>query len=400
MPVNIISDLEDSAFEGQRVFIRVDFNVPLQEDGRITDDTRIRAALPTLRYALEHGASLVLASHLGRPKGKPLPKLSLRPAAERLSELLDIDVIFPDDCGGDGVEFLAREELSPGRVMLLENLRFHAEEKENEADFAGQLASLADTYVNDAFGTSHRAHASVVGITNHFPFARRAAGFLIQKELDFLKDALDRPKRPFVAVVGGAKVSDKIGVVTSLLKKTSAILVGGAMAYTFLKAQGIEVGGSLVEDDKLDGAREILDQARGSGSRLLLPTDHVVAAEMGSSETTVVEGGIPANLSGFDIGPATARSYASVVKEAKTVFWNGPMGVFERDAFEAGTLTIAKALADSGAISIVGGGDSVAALHKAGLTEKISHISTGGGASLELVEGKVLPAIAALDKHT
>ena len=400
MPVNIISDLEDSAFEGQRVFIRVDFNVPLQEDGRITDDTRIRAALPTLRYALEHGASLVLASHLGRPKGKPLPKLSLRPAAERLSELLDIDVIFPDDCVGDGVEFLAREELSPGRVMLLENLRFHAEEKENEADFAGQLASLADTYVNDAFGTSHRAHASVVGITNHFPFARRAAGFLIQKELDFLKDALDRPKRPFVAVVGGAKVSDKIGVVTSLLKKTSAILVGGAMAYTFLKAQGIEVGGSLVEDDKLDGAREILDQARGSGSRLLLPTDHVVAAEMGSSETTVVEGGIPANLSGFDIGPATARSYASVVKEAKTVFWNGPMGVFERDAFEAGTLTIAKALADSGAISIVGGGDSVAALHKAGLTEKISHISTGGGASLELVEGKVLPAIAALDKHT
>lgn len=395
MSINSISDLNDAVFAEQKVFIRVDFNVPL--DGTtITDDARIQAALPTLRYALDRGAALILASHLGRPKGKPNPAMSLEPAAMRLSELLGTEVILPDDCIGDGVEKLA-SELKPGGVMLLENLRFHAEETKNEPNFAAALAGLADTYINDAFGTSHRAHASVVGVAERFPFKRRAAGFLIQKELEFLGSALETPKRPFVAVLGGAKVSDKLGVIRALLKKADVILVGGAMAYTLMKARGQAVGSSMVEEDRLDDAKAILELVSTSRAELLLPVDHVVAATIDEPEP-LTRDEIKPGRAGFDIGHKTIEAFTARVASAGTVFWNGPMGVFEREAFSKGTMEMARALAECSAVTVVGGGDSAAAIKKAGLLERISHVSTGGGASLEFVEGQELPAITALRK--
>lgn len=395
MDVNIISDLDDAVLKGQRVFMRVDFNVPLDEQGQITDDARIRAAIPTIKAVLERGAALILASHLGRPKGKRSAKFSLEPAAARLSELLgNRPVIFPDDCVGDGVRKLATE-LEPGQVMLLENLRFHAEEKKNGAAFAAELASFADTYVNDAFGTSHRAHASVVGVAGHFPRARRAAGFLIQKELKFLGEALETPARPFVAVLGGAKVSDKLDVIKALLKKADHILVGGAMAYTLMKARGEAVGDSLVEEERLDDAHAILELVSTSRASLHLPTDHVVAAGINETDTYTVEV-IKSGLAGFDIGPKTVSTFSEYVRSAGTVFWNGPMGVFEKAPFATGTMSVAEALAGSEAVSVVGGGDSAAAIRQAGLADAISHVSTGGGASLEFVEGQELPALAAL----
>jgi phosphoglycerate kinase len=393
--INIIDDLDDAVFEGQRVFMRVDFNVPLNE-GQITDDARIRAALPTIKYALEKGASLVLCSHLGRPKGEVKASLSLEPVAMRLSELLSRDVILPDDCVGDGVAKLAKE-LDPGQVMLLENLRFHAQEKSNDPAFAAELASLADTYVNDAFGTSHRAHASVVGVAKHFPFPRRAAGFLIKRELEFLGGALQSPARPFVAVLGGAKVSDKIGVIRTLLKRADTILIGGAMAYTLMRAKGQSVGASLVEEDLVDTARSIMDRVVRSRGKLVLPLDHGVAQSIDAPQVKVVDGEIlDQRDAGFDIGPRTVASFSKSIEGAGTVFWNGPMGVFEKEPFAKGTMAVAEALAKSDALSIVGGGDSASAIRVAGLLDSISHVSTGGGASLEFVEGKELPAIKAL----
>ncbi|MEO1271860.1 MAG: phosphoglycerate kinase [Myxococcota bacterium] len=396
MPIHTLDDLDAAVIDGQRVFVRVDFNVPL-EDGSITDDARIRAALPTIQAILDRGGLPVLASHLGRPKGKASPKFSLAPVAERLMELLGRDVIFPDDCVGPGIEKIA-SEMEPGQVLLLENLRFHKGEKGNDPEFASQLAALGKTYVNDAFGTSHRAHASVEGVARKFPKGRRAAGYLIGKELEFLGQALTQPGKPFVAVLGGAKVSDKIGVILALCEKATAIVVGGAMAYTLLKAKGVEVGSSRVEDDKLDEAERILSLVASSRVELLLPTDHVVAASMDATggAVQVVEGAIPEGMAGFDIGPETVKRYAAKITAAKTVFWNGPMGVFEREPFESGTRAVAEALAACAGTTIVGGGDSAAAVRQFGFDEAMTHISTGGGASLEFVEGRELPAIAAL----
>jgi phosphoglycerate kinase len=391
-----LTDLPESALKGKKVFVRVDFNVPM-EAGAITDDTRIQGALPTLKFLLEKGAALILASHLGRPKGKRKMEFSLEPVAARLAELLGKEVIFPDDCIGDGVEKLARE-MEAGDVMLLENVRFHAGEEANDPNFCAELAKLADTYVNDAFGTAHRAEGSVEGVARRFPWGRRAVGFLVEKELAFLQGALDEPKRPFVAVLGGAKVSDKIGVIRALLKKADTVLIGGAMAYTLLRAKNVSVGKSLVEEEKLEEARHILALAEGSRARLVLPMDHLAASSMDAAEGIAVDT-IPEGLAGYDIGPKTISMFKGHLNQAKTVFWNGPMGVFEKPAFSKGTFAIAEAMADLSAVTVVGGGDSVAAVQEAGVAARMSHISTGGGASLELVEGCALPAIVALEQR-
>jgi phosphoglycerate kinase len=387
--------VNDVEFKGNRVFCRVDFNVPFDEQGQITDDTRIVAALPTIRHILEGGGRLILASHLGRPKGKPNPKYSLSPVAPHLSELLGKPVTMAPDCIGPEVRQLS-DRLKNGEVLLLENVRFHPGEEKNDPEFARDLALLADLYVNDAFGSAHRAHASTEGITHILQPS--VAGLLMEKELQYLGQALSDPPRPFVAILGGAKVSDKITVIENLLTKVNTLMIGGGMAYTFLRAQGIEVGKSLVEQDRIDLSRELIERAKEKGVELLLPMDHVVANEFkaDADHKTCSNDDFPADWMGLDIGPKSAARYAEALKNAGTVVWNGPMGVFEFDAFAQGTFAIAQALADSDSVSIIGGGDSVAAVNKAGLEDKMTHISTGGGASLEFLEGKELPGVAAL----
>ena len=394
MPKLSIRDLD---LRGKRVFVRVDFNVPTK-NGVIGDDTRIRAAVPTIELARGQGATVVLASHLGRPKGAVAPQYSLAPVATRLAEILGRPVTFVPDCIGDVArQAVAAAQASPGSVLLLENLRFHAGEEKNDPVFAVALASLADAYVDDAFGAAHRAHASVEGITRHLP--RAAAGLLMERELTWLGRALESPDRPFVAILGGAKVSDKLEVIENLLPRIDRLIIGGAMAYTFLKARGVPVGGSLVEDDKLDAARAIEADAARRGVRIELPVDHVVTAklEAGSPHEALAVGdpAIGARI-GVDIGPATVAKYRATIEDAKTVIWNGPMGVFEIPEFAAGTTAVARVVAAVNGTTIVGGGDSIAAIRKAGVAEQISHISTGGGASLEFLGGRVLPGVAAL----
>jgi phosphoglycerate kinase len=390
--------INDLDLRGKRVFIRVDFNVPLK-DGVVTDDTRIRETLPTLRLAIQKGGRLVLASHLGRPKGGPDPKYSLRPAAKKLEELLGKPVAFALDCVGPGAEGQSKA-LRDGEVLVVENVRFHPEEEKNDEAFSKQLAALCDgVFVCDAFGSAHRAHASVVGITRFVQ--QSAAGLLMEKELAYLGKAMTAPARPFVAILGGAKVSDKIEVVENLMKIADAMLIGGGMAYTFLRADGQPIGKSLVEDDKVDLARRLREEAQKKKFALLLPVDHVVGAEFkaDTATQTVSVSATPDGWMGLDIGPKTIEAYRQKIANAKTIVWNGPMGVFEMPAFAKGTLEIAKAVAaatSNGAISIVGGGDSVAAVHQSGLADKISHISTGGGASLEFLGGRKLPGVEAL----
>jgi len=382
--------IKDLDINGQRVFIRVDFNVPLK-NGVIGDDTRIKSSLPTIQYALAQGATVVLASHLGRPKGKVNPDMSLRPIADRLAQLLGKPVAFATDCIGE------RASAAKGDIVLLENLRFHPEEEKNDAAFAQALASLATRYVNDAFGAAHRAHASVEGMT-HF-FEQPAAGLLMEKELQYLGHALENPERPFVAILGGAKVSDKIDVIQNMLGKVDRLIIGGAMAYTFFKLRGVAIGRSLVEDDKLDEARAIEADAKKCGVTLLLPTDHVVTAKLeagAAHEVLAVGDAAIGDRMGVDIGPASIAAYAAAIADAKTVVWNGPMGVFEIDAFAAGTNAVAKAVAEVKGTTIIGGGDSIAAVKKAGIADRITHISTGGGASLEFLGGQTLPGVAAL----
>lgn len=393
--------IDDINVQSRRVFLRVDFNVPLTKEApyTITDDTRIRAAIPTIEALIKRGAAVVIASHMGRPKGKPTEQYSLKPVAQRLSELLKTEVKMAPDCVGHEVRKLAAD-LEPGHVLLLENLRFHAEEEANEPKFAEHLAALGDVYVNDAFGAAHRAHASIEGITHHI--TSKAAGYLMKKELDYLGGVLSSPRKPFVAIIGGAKISGKIDVIESLLDKADKILIGGGMMFTFLKAQGIGVGKSLVEDDKIELAKDLLARSDKMGGKIVLPSDAVLASEFkndAETKTTEVRS-IDENWMGLDIGPGSIASFVAEIGRAKTVLWNGPMGVFEMENFAAGTLAIAQALAKAtkaGATTVVGGGDSVAALEKLGLADEMSHVSTGGGASLEFLEGKTLPGVAALE---
>jgi phosphoglycerate kinase len=381
--------------KGKRVFIRADFNVPLDENGNITDDGRIRSTLPTINYAIDEGAKVILASHLGRPKGMPDPKYSLAPVAKRLNRLLNKEVKFLNDCIGPDVEY-AVQGMRPGDVILLENLRFHTEEEKNDEAFSKALASIADVYVNDAFGTAHRAHASTFGIAKHVKYA--VAGFLMKKEIDYLQKTVANPVRPFVAILGGAKVSGKIGVIENLQNKVDKIIVGGAMAFTFIKARGQEVGNSLVETEMLEMAQHIRKGLHDTGIKFYLPVDFVVAENMndGAETKIVTSQEIPKDWVGLDIGPATTRLFAEALQNAKTIIWNGPMGMFEKDAYSRGTFAIARAVADSYALTIVGGGDTDVAVHRAGVSDSITFISTGGGAALELLEGKELPGLAAL----
>jgi phosphoglycerate kinase len=386
-----VLSIRDLDLNGKRVFMRVDFNVPLAPGGKeITSDKRIKASLPSIQFALDHGAGFVLASHLGRPKGKPNAEMSLKPVAERLSSLLKKPVAMAPDCVGPAVEAMLPK---PGEILLLENLRFHAEEENNDTGFSQQLAKLADVYVNDAFGTAHRAHASTVGM---IPFMKTAAaGLLMEKELEYLNKVTKNPARPCVAILGGAKVSDKIDVIQNLMKFVDQILIGGAMAYTFLRAKGEGTGKSLVEEDKIALAKELMESA---GSKLVLPLDHVVAAEFKPSAESHNVDQIPDGMMALDIGPKTVEHYTDIIRGAKTIIWNGPMGVFEMPPFDEGTMALAKAVANSGAVSVVGGGDSEKAIKSAGVTDKISHVSTGGGASLEFLAGIELPGVAALER--
>lgn len=387
--------VRDLDVAGKKVLVRVDFNVPLNDKGEITDDTRITASLPTIQYLLEQKAAVILMAHLGRPKGQVKPELSLAPVAKHLGKLLGKKILFAPDCVGETAQ-AAASKLKPGHILLLENLRFHKEEEKNDMEFAEKLASLADLYVNDGFGVSHRAHASVEGVTHFLP---AAAGFLLEKEIQYVGKAVTNPLHPFVAIIGGAKVSDKIGVISNLLDKVDTLLIGGGMANTFLAAQGYKMGKSLVEEDKLDLAKELLAKAKKNKVNMLLPTDLVMAAAFAPDAEHVTEKVKNLNQAymALDIGAETSKAYAEALADAKMIVWNGPMGVFEMDAFCKGTEAVAKAVAKSRATSIVGGGDSVAAIEKLGLAKRITHISTGGGASLEYLEGKVLPGVAALD---
>lgn len=387
--------IEDIDVKGKRVFVRCDFNVPLDENGNITNDNRIKGALKTIKYLKDHDAKIILASHLGRPKGEVNPKYSLAPVAKRLSELLDCEVKMAKDVIGDDAKRLA-SELKDGDVMLLENVRFHKEETKNDPAFSKELASMADIFVNDAFGTAHRAHCSTTGIASYIP---AVCGYLIQKEIEIMGKALSNPERPFVAILGGAKVSDKIGVINNLIEKVDSIIIGGGMAYTFIGAKGGKIGKSLFEADKVELAKELMAKAEAKGVKLYLPVDTLCGKDFSNdTETKIVETmNIPDDMEGMDIGPKSREVFAEVVKNAKTVVWNGPMGVFEFPTFAEGTLSVATAMAESGAITIIGGGDSAAAVTKLGFGDKMTHISTGGGASLEFLEGIELPGIAALN---
>ena len=388
--------VKDICVKGKKVLVRCDFNVPLDENKNITDETRINAALPTIKYLLDNGAAVILCSHLGRPKGEFNMKYSLAPVAKRLSEKLGFEVKLAKDVIGPDAKKLAAE-VKPGEAILLENVRFQPEEEKNDPAFAKELASMADLYVSDAFGTVHRAHASTAGVAAYLP---AVAGFRIGKELDFLGSAVENPKRPFVAILGGAKVKDKIGVITNLLEKVDTLIIGGGMAYTFQKAMGKEIGKSLLDEERIDLAKDLMEKAKAKGVKLLLPVDNVCGSDF-SNDCNIItvdaDQGIPADYEGMDIGPKSVKLFSDAIKEAKTVVWNGPMGVFEFPNFAKGTLAIATAMAESDAITIIGGGDSAAAVTQMGLADRMSHISTGGGASLEFLEGKTLPGVACLE---
>lgn len=388
--------IEDIEVKGKKALVRCDFNVPLK-DGKITDENRLIGALPTIKYLMEKGAKVILCSHMGKPKGEVKPELSLSPVAKRLSELLGKEVVFAadDNVVGENAK-TAVGKMEEGDVVLLENTRFRKEETKNEENFSKELASLADIFVNDAFGTAHRAHCSTVGVTAFLPVS--VCGYLIQKELKFLGEAVENPQRPFVAILGGAKVSDKINVINNLLEKVDALIIGGGMSYTFSKSQGFNIGNSLVEEDKIDYAKEMIEKAKTKGVKLLLPVDYVIADKFAADATPIIteDENVKEGYMGLDIGPKTSKIYADEVKKAKTVIWNGPMGVFEFDNFANGTIEVAKAMAESDATTIIGGGDSAAAVNQLGFGDKMTHISTGGGASLEFLEGIELPGIAAL----